>query len=71
MSSEDNGLVVSSMPMQHQSGSYDCGIFAIAAAFHVAACDDMENVVFDQTLMRSLLAQCFKEKSLSPSKFHV
>ena len=66
MSSNDNGLVVASMPMQQQNGSCDCGIFAIAAAFHIAAGDNMKDEAFDQTKMRNHLAQCFRRKALSP-----
>ena len=66
MSSGDNGLLVSSVPMQQQRGSCDCGMFTIATAFHIAAGIKIEDVVFDQTMMRSHLLQCFKKKVLSP-----
>ena len=68
MSSGDNGLLVSSVPMQQQRGSCDCGIFTIATAFHIAAGNNIEDVVFDQTKMRSHLVQCFEKKVLSPEE---
>ena len=52
--------------MQQQRDSCDCGIFTIATAFHIAAGNNIEDVVFDQTKMWSYLVQCFEKKVLSP-----
>ena len=38
---EKNGsLIVNEMSVQQQENSYDCGLFAIAFAFHLAQGDD-------------------------------
>ena len=54
------------MPVQQQRGEYDCGLFVIATALHITAGNNIEEVSFDQTRMRSHLVQCFEMKVLSP-----
>ena len=61
-----NGLLISSVPVQQQRWKCDCGLFVIATALHIAAGNNIEEVSFDQTKMRSHLVQCFEMKALSP-----
>ena len=61
-----NGLLVSSVPVQQQRGECDCGLFVIATALHIGAGNNIEEVSFDQTKMRSHFVQCFEKKTPSP-----
>ena len=61
-----NGLLISSVPVQQQRRECDCGLFVIATALHIAAGNNIEEVSFDQTKMRSHLVQCFEMEVLSP-----
>jgi len=54
------------VPVQQQRGECDCGLFVIATAVHVGAGNNIEEISFDQTMMRSHLVQCFEKKTLSP-----
>ena len=60
----DPHLVVHIPPVQQQKGTTDCGLYAIAFAVHAAFGDDVKNLEFDQTQMRSHLLQCFRKKEL-------
>ena len=60
----DPHLVVHIPPVQQQKGTTDCGLYAIAFAVHAAFGDDVMNLEFDQTQMRSHLLQCFRKKEL-------
>ena len=64
-----DSLLISSVPVQQQRGSCDCGVFVIANAFHLASGNDLEHVAFDQTKMRSHLMECFEKKVLSPFSY--
>ena len=45
---EKNGsLIVNEMSVQQQENSYDCGLFAIAFAFHLAQGDEQSALNFD------------------------
>lgn len=66
MTRKSIGLCVSSMSVQQQRGSCDCGVFAIAYAFHIAAGDNIADLAFDQVKMRSHLRQCFENKAVLP-----
>ena len=48
-----NGLLISSVPVQEQREECDCGLSVIATALHIAAGNNIEEVSFDQTRMRS------------------
>ena len=65
MSSDATGLFVSASPVQQQKGTCDCGLFAVAFAFHVASGGDSTDLTLDQTKMRSHLKRCFEKKLLS------
>ena len=54
------------MNCQQQDGSTDCGLFAIANAVEVAAGNDPEKVIFDQTAMRPHLMSCLESEKLEP-----
>ena len=45
---------------------YDCGLFAIAFAYHMARGDDVTKIRFNQSMMRQHLTKCFKSQELSP-----
>ena len=49
-----------------QQGVADCGVYAIAYAFHAARGDDLEEMTFDQATMREHLARCFSRQKLTP-----
>ena len=51
--------------VQQQTGKVDCGIFAIAFAYHAASGDDPAELQFQQERMRDHLLQCFKKKKLT------
>ena len=42
-----------------QEDSEDCGVFAIAYAYHAARNDDINTIFFNQDLIRKLLKKCF------------
>ncbi len=60
------GLAIHVPKLQWQSGASDCGVFAIAFAYHVARWDDVGDMEFDQGKMRSHLSNCFSNKKLLP-----
>ena len=63
---EKNGsLIVNEMSVQQQENSYDCGLFAIAFAFHLAQGDEPSALNFDCKKLRQHLVECF-EKEISP-----
>ena len=59
-------LIVTSVPVQQQEGSTDCGLFAIANAFHAALGDSVSGLHFDQGKMREHLSKCFEQGQLTP-----
>ena len=60
-----NGLLLTVVPIQQQkSGSNNCGLFAIAAAYHVAKGDDLGSLTLDEDKLRSHLARCFENEKL-------
>ena len=62
----DKCLEIKVPAVQQQRGKVDCGVFAVAYAFHAARGDDLRAIEFQQDRMRSHLLQCFKNKRLSP-----
>ena len=54
-------LIVQEIPV-HQQENCDCGVFAIAFAFHLAQGDDPSALNFDCTTMRQHLVKCFEKK---------
>lgn len=64
---ESIGLCVSCEPVQQQRGCCDCGVFAIAFAYHIAAGQgNVSTLAFDQAKMRMHLVECLTKKALSP-----
>ena len=64
-SKEDRGLTLHHLPVQQQSGITDCGVFAVAFAYHAAIGDDLKTITFDQGQLRKHLLHCFEKKELS------
>ena len=65
MAEGSTGLLVQCNRTQQQSGKYDCGMFAIALAYHMAAGDNIEQLSLDQSKLRVHLVRCFERKRLS------
>ena len=51
--------------IQQQTGDNDCGVFAVAYAFHALLGDNIETLEFDQSKMRLHLLDCLKKKKLT------
>lgn len=54
------------MAVPQQEGWNDCGVLAIAFAYHAAIGDSMDTLQFDQKKMREHLIQCFQQQFLEP-----
>lgn len=65
MTRDATGLCISASPVQQQKGCCDCGLFAVAFAFHIASGGDSKDLAIDQTRMRMHLKRCFEKKRLS------
>ena len=63
---KDKHLAVTSISVQQQKKGRDCGLFAIAFAYHMARGDDVTKISFNQSMMRQHLTTCFKNQKLSP-----
>ena len=61
---EKNVLQVKIVPCQRQTGSTDCGLFAIAWAFELANGNRPEQVTLDQEKMRAHLLNCFAKRNI-------
>ena len=61
---QDETLVATLVPVQQQVEAVDCGLFAAAFAFHAAKGDNLTELHFDQSRMRSHLIQCFEKQKL-------
>ena len=59
-------LIVTSVPVQQQEGSTDCGLFAIANAFHAAQGDSVSGLHFDQGKMREHLSKRCEQGQPTP-----
>ena len=65
--SPDNSLPPFQQKSCHkQTGSNDCGVFAIAYAVGIFNGIEPDKVIYDQSKMRPHLIQCFEEKQLKP-----
>lgn len=62
----DPQLGVSIPNVQQQSGSSDCGLFAIAFALHSILGDDVAKIEFDQKRMRKHLLKCLINQAFEP-----
>ena len=61
-----NGLLVECTLVQQQEGQYDCGLFAVAFAYHLAVGNDVKSMALDRHKLRKHLAyKCFEKKRLS------
>ena len=69
---EEDGEVVDPHILVHvpnlpqQQGVADCGVYAIAYAFHAARGDSLEDIEFEQDKMRQHLAKCLTKQKLTP-----
>ncbi len=59
-------LNIETLAVQQQTGSSDCGVFAIANAVDICMGTNPENVRYDQGKIRAHLEDCFIKKSLCP-----
>ena len=64
--SKDGLLTITKVGVQQQKGMTDCGLFAIAFAYHSARGDDVSKLEFDQSIMRQHLLDCFQSEELKP-----
>ena len=65
----ENGIPVLSVNIPsilQQEGSEDCGVFAIAYAYHAARNDDISTIFFNQDPTRKHLEKCFCQGKMSP-----
>jgi hypothetical protein len=63
---KNNQLLIKQMPVQQQSNGRDCGLFAIAYAFHAALGNDLTELNFNCSQMRQHVTNCFEQGMLSP-----
>ena len=62
-SSDETGHLIVQFPCtQKQKGGSDCGVFAIAFAFHTAMGDNISGLQFDQLKMRRHLMKCLRKQ---------
>ncbi len=61
-----DALMVTRVPVQQQEGGVDCGLFAVAFAFHLLHGDNIRRLTFDQGKMRRHLVECFERQELKP-----
>jgi hypothetical protein len=59
------GAEFSMQSMQRQSGSVDCGLFAIAVAVYLANGIDPSRATYKQALMRRHLNKCFEQRVMT------
>ena len=64
--SKDGLLMITKVGVQQQKGMMDCGLFAIAFAYHSALSDNVSSLEFDQSMMRKHLLDCFQSEELKP-----
>ena len=62
---EDGGLTIHHVSVQKQEGTKDCGVYAIAFAYHAALGENLEEITFDKDKLRSHLVTCFQNNCLS------
>ena len=62
---QEIGLLAECSPVQQQQESYDCGLFAIAWAYHLLVGDSLNTLTLDQQKLRRHLVRCFEKKKLS------
>ena len=62
----EDTLNITIVPVQSQRGGTDCGVLAIAFAYHAVVGDNLAVITFDQSQIREHLAHCYQEKKLSP-----
>ena len=58
-------MLVECTPVQQQHSKYNCGLFAIAWAHHIAMGDDVRSLYLDQQKLRHHLVRCFERRRLS------
>ena len=61
-----SSLPIQMAKLQKQVGGSDCGPFAIAVATSLAHQRDPSALMFEQTVMRAHLVQCFEKGKLTP-----
>ena len=66
MRTKDKAITVNYTDVQWQSGTSDCGLFALAFATSVCTGQDPTTTLYDQTQMRSHLLSCLGEQKITP-----
>jgi len=66
LNSKDSHINISMMNMAKQHGSTECRLYAIATMVCLAFGEDPTAIVFDQSMLRSHLGECFTKKCLKP-----
>ena len=62
-----DGLLVSVVALQQQSPrTLNCGPLCIAAAYHAAKGDNLAEITFDESKVRTHLVNCFESEQLTP-----
>ena len=65
LSTKESSIVLHYRNVQMQSGSSDCGVFAIAFATALAFGNDPSEFIFDQSQMRKHLMKCLQNNSIT------
>ena len=63
---QDSSFTIQGISSQTQSGTADCGVFAIATATSLCFEQPPGSVLWDQSEMRKHLGKCFEKKKLEP-----
>ena len=66
LKSNQKKIILRSMNCQQQTGSNDCGLFAIANATELCFGGKPSSVIYDQSSMRKHLQNCFLQDKLTP-----
>ena len=66
LKSTDSFFQLRHIDIQRQTGSSDCGLFAIANSIALCTGEDPQAMNFEQLVMRKHLAQCFEQGHLMP-----
>ena len=66
INSKSPHIKIKLMNVAKQSGGTDCGLYAIAIMTCLAYGEDPTSLVFDNTMLRPHLLECFEKKSLQP-----
>ena len=66
MQSQDNKINIEYVDVQKQTGTSDCGFFALAFATSICYSQDPEKLTYKQDKMREHIFNCFQENCCTP-----